>query len=113
MSELLPCPFCGGKSKLAMFGLFYCPDCGATICIENWNARMQAQEIVLDAASLSNTFSLSDTLSIQGETYRRESTCHNTQSDFDFMCSECGECVDSGRIMGFNYCPSCGAKVVD
>ena len=39
-------------------------------------------------------------------------TCHNTQSDFDFMCSECGKCVDNGRVLGFNYCPRCGRRVV-
>lgn len=39
-------------------------------------------------------------------------TCRNTQSDFDFMCSECGKCVDNGRVLGFNYCPNCGRRVV-
>ena len=40
-----------------------------------------------------------------------ERTCRNTQSDFDFMCSECGKCVDNGRVIGINYCPKCGRKV--
>lgn len=40
-------------------------------------------------------------------------TCKNTQHDADFMCSVCGKCVDNGRILGFNYCPNCGCKVVD
>lgn len=40
-------------------------------------------------------------------------TCRNTQSDFDFMCSECGKRVDNGRVLGFNYCPRCGRRVVD
>ena len=39
-------------------------------------------------------------------------TCRNTQSDFDFMCSECGKCVDNGRVLGFNFCPNCGRRVV-
>ena len=38
--------------------------------------------------------------------------CFNTQNDFDFMCSVCGKCVDDGRLLGFNYCPSCGARVI-
>lgn len=41
-----------------------------------------------------------------------ERTCRNTQSDFDFMCSECGKCVDNGRVLGINYCSNCGAKVI-
>lgn len=47
------------------------------------------------------------------EVYTLERTCRNTQSDFDFMCSECGKCVDNGRIIGFNYCPNCGRRVID
>ena len=39
-------------------------------------------------------------------------TCENTQDDTDFMCSVCGKCVDNGRILGFNYCPNCGRRVV-
>jgi hypothetical protein len=38
-------------------------------------------------------------------------TCENTQDDFDFMCSECGKCVDNGRVLGFKFCPECGRKI--
>lgn len=41
-----------------------------------------------------------------------ERTCYNTQSDFDFMCSECHKCVDNGRVLGFRYCPRCGRRIV-
>lgn len=40
-------------------------------------------------------------------------TCHNTQTDFDFQCSECGTCLDNGRTLGIRYCPHCGAKVMN
>lgn len=36
-----------------------------------------------------------------------------TQSDFDFMCSKCGKCVDNGRVLGFNFCPRCGRRIVE
>lgn len=39
--------------------------------------------------------------------------CHNTQTDFDFQCSECGQCLDNERMLGVRYCPRCGRKVVD
>lgn len=50
-----------------------------------------------------------------GETveYTQYGTCKNTQTDFDFMCSECEKCVDNGRILRFNYCPSCGRKIIN
>lgn len=47
------------------------------------------------------------------EVFKPERTCHNTQNDFDFMCSNCGKMLDNGRVIGVNYCPKCGAKVVD
>lgn len=38
-------------------------------------------------------------------------TCKNTQDDFDFMCSECGKCVNNGRVLGFKFCPNCGKRI--
>lgn len=29
------------------------------------------------------------------------------------MCSECGKCVDNGRVLGFNFCPWCGRRIVE
>ena len=40
-------------------------------------------------------------------------TCHNTQTDFDFQCSECGQCLDNGRMLGVRYCPNCGRRIVE
>ena len=44
---------------------------------------------------------------------RMEQTCHERIAGFDayhdeFMCSECG----GDMFEGYNFCPSCGAKVV-
>lgn len=98
MSELKPCPFCGGEASKVWIpyiggggygNVIECDDCWAKTgyyateaeAIAAWNARA-------------------------------ERTCKNTQSDLDFMCSECGKCVDRGRVIKIKYCPNCGAKVV-
>lgn len=49
--------------------------------------------------------------------YVKERTCHNfggeegtVGEDYDFACSACVWC---GDVTEPNYCPNCGAKVVD
>lgn len=101
MSELLPCPFCGGKAKTigsVLDGFFvYCPSCGAG------SVRKQEKGYAIEAW---NT--------------RAERTCRNVpQEDGSwFKCSECGfwidwYCGDTNEDENMNYCPNCGAKVMD
>lgn len=144
-NELKHCPFCGGEEvHIFNTGLdipqpwrlnhpcrtfsacITAPFATAEEAIEAWNTRTQAQEIVLDVASLPSKFSLSDTLSLQRETYTRERTCRN-KSRFApggtrFVCSACDFGSDwdmwddnYGVPMDFwfDYCPNCGAKVVE
>lgn len=39
-----------------------------------------------------------------------ERTCHPVFEDETLVCSECSEGIDG---YGWNFCPNCGAKVVD
>lgn len=58
---------------------------------------------------LPKTFSLSDAITIQGETYRRERTCRD-QHDIlgKWHCSYCNYLINYAP----KYCPHCGSKVV-
>ena len=93
MDKLKPCPFCGGEAKIKENGAEYnyisCKRC------KNGTAYGYQDQVI----ARWNT--------------RAERTCKNTQHDLDFMCSECGKCVDNGRVIKINYCPNCGAKVVE
>jgi len=98
MSELKPCPFCGGEAKTiknAVGTLFwvYCWKCGA----RSDSYTIEYEQKAIDAW---NT--------------RAERTCINRRIEPDiFECSECGG--DCRGIYGdvFRYCPYCGAKVVE
>ena len=107
--KLRECPFCGGGAKAKeslrsftselweMYVYVVCKKCGATVegadkaeAIEAWNTR-------------------------------HERTCRNEfDRCFAFECSECGVNVEGGDMLGhnssegaFNFCPNCGAKVVE
>jgi len=100
---LNPCPFCGGEASKRLFygGKYgiYCDECSARVgglydteaeAIAAWNARA-------------------------------ERTCKSTTDDnaWCFVCSECGKSFPRSNLHlahnhgEINYCPNCGAKVVD
>lgn len=99
--ELLPCPFCGGQAECIR------NDIGVFVGCFNEDCPIgPATSTYVDGYA-------TEAEAIAAWNSRAERTCRNTQNDFDFMCSECGKCVDNGRVMRFNYCPNCGARVVD
>lgn len=99
-TELKPCPFCGGEASInrpsgRMLFCVVCDDCDA-------NSGYYFTEE--DAARAWNS--------------RAERTCHNDLKGSDyrgvwpiphFKCSSCGVMLS---FYEFEYCPTCGAKVV-
>lgn len=46
------------------------------------------------------------------EVYTPERTCHDTdENDWHFVCSACG--YEQNGYEQWNYCPNCGAKVIE
>lgn len=96
-TTLLPCPFCGGEAE----------------CHQWWSATISGKyATVCTKCNCGTDYYATEAEAIAAWNQRHVETCENTQHDADFMCSKCGKCVDNGRIIGFNFCPNCGRKVV-
>ena len=100
MSELKPCPFCGGDPVAIETrpgrGELYCGNCDVVL---GGNNAMTAEE-------------WTDAWNARAErTCIAEENSDASYGDCMFVCSECGADLDNERLP--NYCPQCGAKVVE
>ena len=109
MSELLPCPFCGGEAET----------CHVT---QLWEPR-NTYWAKCKNCHISGTHHKTEAEAIAAWNTRAERTCRMTDKG---ECSECGAYIvrawtevhdfngDMKRIdlRSHNYCPNCGAKVV-
>lgn len=106
MIKIKPCPFCGGKPSIRCdeFG-FYGSGSMFTHTCKGRKPQLNIFSSGYDTKQAA----------IEAWNTRYERTCHNVSRFDDFTCSECG-----GYILNYNseypvwtdYCPDCGAKVV-
>ena len=101
MSELKPCPFCGGEARYTNLG------CCVYIRCDACDFSMPTQRTEAEAIEAWNT--------------RHERTCIVLEEfGDDYVCNACGEVLRSGYddpfeaipLERFKYCFGCGAKVV-
>lgn len=102
MSELLPCPFCGGEAELQPS---YDMDTGE---VDGWFVWCNNKECECAPETREH---FTEAEAITAWNTRAERTCKDISGKnwWAFECSECGEMIEQGVP---EYCPSCGAKVV-
>ena len=100
--ELKPCPFCGGKEPNP---LEHAADC---YCRMSYEMMLPHSEVVYPEEKLREAWNK-----------RAERTCKLNQEGFDIaavaVCDKCGDRFGVYAMAPemFNYCPNCGAKVVE
>lgn len=127
MTELLPCPFCGGEAELhasydmdtnEVDGWFAWCNNDRCECKPETNEHFTEAEAIAVWNARAETATLyEDGFYLYDVKFMPERTCRNVDDGFPFFkCSECGcnavvEYESSGDGLP-NYCPNCGAKVV-
>lgn len=120
MSELKPCPFCGGEANIhhdysSESGDWYVVDC------LNKKCSMLHSRGAWDSVNVTTGWRPTEAEAIESWNTRHERTCRNVQEGEHFGCSECGMGIDLYNDYGgfynytdgdWNFCPNCGAKVV-
>ena len=117
MTELLPCPFCGGEDASVASRQHYryankrgwnvlCADCGGGIGLIECGDGIWRGEFETEAKA------------IEAWNTRSAGTCGNKHKSItSFWCSECDAATSdgfadvSGKVERFNFCPNCGRKV--
>ena len=103
MTNLLPCPFCGGEAEKDIVhdlgvhaGKILCGKCGARTAAYFIGKDEGAEFVVIEAWNK-----------------RAERTCKPTKNKHGFLncCSECGRSLIETAVSLYNYCPNCGARV--
>ena len=126
--KLKPCPFCGGEVTLEKYtNPTYCTDSegntfwrdepdGWMIECKNhgWRKDAKGVDVAADVALYSwGTSEENKRELIEAWNTRAERTCrYESTNRCTWVCTSCGREVEILHY-GYNYCPNCGAKVVE
>lgn len=125
MTELLPCPFCGGEAtveRIGKSGYFYVA-CNTAYCCDFGKYNTEAEAIAAWNTRYHSAFEETVIKAWQEIKEYQEPTCRIEERHGDWYCTRCDEmvgtcdpaselCVSGNMIELWNYCPFCGSKVV-
>ena len=98
MSELKPCPFCGGEAKVFHYSSAILDEVWRVVCDSPFCAQGPDGYTEAEAVDAWNT--------------RAVDTCRDSSNtELLFECSECGSVLGTMAYPFPNYCPNCGRKV--
>jgi hypothetical protein len=101
MSELKPCPFCGGDARTVRVGSWWCVACRTPFCCDVGKCDTEAEAIAAWNTRAERTC-------------KQEEQGWGTEGDHARVWLTCGHDCMVPTVQDLpNYCPNCGAKVVD
>ena len=99
MSELLPCPFCGGEAEV--------------LTAESMNGGYLFGAMCNDCLSRGDVYD-TEAEAVEAWNTRAVRTCNIVYDNGIAHCDTCGAGTYTGSNLDYwHYCPNCGAKVVD
>lgn len=106
MSELKPCPFCGGEARTTMN---YCTIDGQL----EWESFAIIHECQIVGRLCTHYFD-TEAEAVEAWNTRREVLYTKPIEDGNgyFTSNRCGRCLE-WLDYGWNYCPNCGARVIE
>ena len=114
MTELNPCPFCGGENAF----IFESVGSRSSFYEEEWQYEVHCECGARARGPWRDTPKEAKKAAIETWNDRWERTCHD-DGTIVFRCDECGAFVKRGAVMDccttipIRHCPNCGAKVVE
>lgn len=96
MTDLKPCPFCGGEARVEEYGDGYIPQCDHKYTC-----------VIADCEFPADEWYISEGFAIEAWNARWERTCKPVRKGTSISCDACGSELHDP----FRFCGGCGAKV--
>ena len=119
-SKLLPCPFCGGEAEVRKLDLGAIEeDCQlyGVWCIDDLHAEEHGG--YQHGHYIDNYATQAEAIAAWNTTAERTCHCETSDEAWCFSCSACGKSFPRNELRlahnhgEINFCPNCGAKVVE
>ena len=120
MTELLPCPFCGGEAQVMKMDLGDIEEgwqVWGVWCVDDLHAEEHGG--YQHVHYIDNYATEAEAISAWNTRYERTCICTTDDSAWCFVCSECGKSFPRNKLYlahnhgEINYCPNCGRRVVE